>query len=256
MSAGARRVVCLSAEAADWLWRLGAWDRVAGVPSYFELPPGAEPRPRVPGGFSRADAERVAALRPDLVVAFSDVQADLVAKLLRLGLPVLATNQRTLAETEEALGLIARCAGCAERAEGLLREFREALAPVPPPPRRPRVYFEEWNRPLVTGIAWVGELIERAGGEDVFAELRFERAAAGRVVEPERVIAARPDVIFVSWCGKPVRVEEIAARPGWQELPAVRRGRIYEIAGADILQPGFRLTAGYEIIRRHLAAVA
>ena len=161
-----QRIVCLSAEAADWLWRIGAWQRVAGVTAFFNAPPEAPARPRV-SGFSSANLEQIAKLKPDLVITFSDVQAKLAAELMQRGLTVLATNQRTLAEVEATLALLGRIVDCEPAAEALLAEFRERLAPVPCR-ARPRVYFEEWNDPLVSGIGWVGELIERAGGQDVF----------------------------------------------------------------------------------------
>jgi len=251
MSAPPQRIVCLTAEAADWLWRLGAWDSVAGVTAYFEPPPGARPKPRV-SGFSSASVENILQLNPDLVVAFSDIQAGIASRLILRGCNVLTTNQRTLLEIEAALALLARIVGCEAAGESLLREFRKQLVPVPEPRRRPRVYFEEWNEPLVTGIAWVSELIERAGGEDVFASMRSRGRAPDRVVMPEQVMAAAPEFIFASWCGKPVSIEAIRRRPGWGQLPAVKHSHIYEIPGADILQPGCGLVRGYEAIVRRL----
>ncbi|HSY18874.1 MAG TPA: helical backbone metal receptor [Candidatus Acidoferrales bacterium] len=249
-----QRIVCLSAEAADWLWRIGAWERVVGVTAFFNPPPAAPPKPRV-SGFSSANLEQIVQLRPDLVITFSDVQAKLASELMQRGLSVLATNQRTLAEVENTLALLARIVDCEPAAEQLLAEFREQLAPVSRPVR-PRVYFEEWNDPLISGIGWVGELIERAGGEDVFPELRNRRAAMERVVLPAQVCATRPEIIFASWCGKPLRTAEIAARPGWENLAAVRSGRVHEIAGEDILQPGYRLIHGFRQMKQHLEAAA
>lgn len=252
MSLTPQRIVCLSAEAADWLWRLGVWERVAGVTSYFAQPPDAQPKPRV-SGFSSANLDHITRLNPDLVITFSDVQAGIAGALVNRGVPVLATNQRTLAEIEATLALLARVVGCEAVGEKLLREFREKLAPVAAE-IRPRVYFEEWNDPLITGIAWVSELIERAGGEDVFAALRDKPAAPDRTLTPEKILSADPEIIFTSWCGKPFRPDEIVARPGWGRLPAVRANRIHEIPGADILQPGFRLVYGYDQIKRHLCS--
>ncbi|MDR3456764.1 MAG: helical backbone metal receptor [Verrucomicrobiae bacterium] len=249
-----QRIVCLSAEAADWLWRIGAWERVAGISAFFNPPLEASPKPRV-SGFSSANLEQIVQLRPDLVITFSDVQAKLAVELMRRGLPVLATNQRTLAEIENTLALLARVVGCEAAGEKLLAEFRERLAPVTRAVR-PRVYFEEWNNPLISGIGWVGELIERAGGEDVFPELRHRRAAMERVVLPAQVCATRPEIIFASWCGKPFHAAEISARPGWEQLAAVRSGRIHELPGEDILQPGFRLIHGFRQIKQHLEAAA
>lgn len=200
-------------------------------------------------GFSTAKLEEIVALDPDLVITFSDVQAPLAEELIKRGLPVLATNQRTVAETEATLALLGRVVGREAEAEERVREFRERLAPVKMVGGRPRVYFEEWNDPLITGIGWVGELIERAGGDDIFGDLMTCRAAAERVVSSEQVCRADPEIIVASWCGKPVRAAAISSRPEWAEVAAVRFGRIYEIHGDDILQPGFRLVHGYERLK-------
>jgi iron complex transport system substrate-binding protein len=251
MSQIPQRIVCLSAEAADWLWRIGAWKNIAGVTAYFIQPDGTPPKPRV-SGFSSANLNEITKLNPDLIITFSDVQAKLAAELIQRGFSVLATNQRTLAETEATLALLARVTGCERTGEKLLNKFRERLAPVKNVERRPRVYFEEWNDPLISGITWVSELIERAGGEDIFPELRTKRAAPERVVSSEQICRANPEIIFASWCGKPVQVAEISARHGWNNLTAVRENRIHEIAGEDTLQPGFRLVFGYEQMKRLL----
>jgi len=251
MNASPRRIVCLSAEAADWLYRLGAWDCVVGITAFFVPLPGAAPKPRV-SGFSSANLDQITRLKPDLVITFSDVQAAISAELICRGVNVLATNQRTLAETEAALVLLARAVGRESESEPLLEEFRERLAPVTSAGIRPRVYFEEWNAPLITGIAWVGELFERAGGADVFATLRNTHAASGRVVTTDEVRRADPEIIFASWCGKPVAVDSIVSRPGWSTISAVRNRRIYELPSPDVLQPGFRLVYGYERIKQLL----
>jgi iron complex transport system substrate-binding protein len=187
-----------------------------------------------------------------LILTFSDVQTPLAAQLIDRGFTVLATNQRSLAEIESTLALLARIVDRDRAGESLLREFRDRLGPEETNDR-PRVYFEEWNDPLITGIGWVSELIERAGGRDVFAELRNRRAALERVVTPGRVCWANPEIIFASWCGKPVKTAAIAARPGWSNVAAVRHHRVHEIPGEDILQPGFRLVFGYERIKELMA---
>lgn len=245
------RIVCLSAEAADWLWRIGAWDQVAGVTAFFNAPAEAPPKPIV-SGFNSGNLESIERLDPDLIITFSDVQATLAAELIRRGFPVLAANQRTLAEIESTLALIARMVN--RPADKWLEEFRKRLAPVAPALRPPRVYFEEWDDPLVYGIAWVGELIGRAGGQDIFAGSPGARAARQRMVLPEQVCAANPEMIIASWCGKPVRPAEFGARPGWSNLHAVRENLIFEIPGEDILQPGFRLVYGYERLKEILLA--
>jgi iron complex transport system substrate-binding protein len=240
------RIVCLSAEAADWFWRIGAWEQVAGVTAFFSQPPEAAPKPIV-SGFSSANLTQVETLKPDLIVTYSDVQSSLAAELIRRGFPVLATNQRSLAQIESTLALLARVADreCAQ----WLGEFRERLRPVQSTRRPPLVYFEEWDEPLVCGIGWAGELIERAGGRDAFAERSSRPASKDRIVSSAQVCAANPDLIIASWCGKPVRCDMIAARPGWSELAAIRNGCIHEISGEDVLQPGFRLVHGYERLK-------
>jgi iron complex transport system substrate-binding protein len=172
--------------------------------------------------FQHGNFEQIAKLTPDLIITFSDVQAPLAAELMRRGFAVLATNQRTLAEVETTLALLGRIVGHENEAERWLNEFRERLEPVEKLRFRPRVYFEEWNDPLIAGIAWISELIERAGGEDIFANLRSKSAAPERVVSSEEVCRRNPDMIFASWCGRPVQIADIAARPGWQTLSAVR----------------------------------
>jgi iron complex transport system substrate-binding protein len=248
VSRAPQRVVCLSAESADWLWRICAWENVVGITAFFSPPPNISPKPRV-SGFSTGHLDEITALNPDLVITFSDVQAQLAAELIKRGLPVLSANQRTLAEIEATLAMLGRVVGREAEAERFLVEFRQRLAPVKPLGARPRVYFEEWNDPLITGIAWVSELIERAGGEDIFRELRTKRGALERVVSSEQICRANPEIIFASWCGKPVQSTAFCSRPGWAEVSAVRSNWIYEILGEDILQPGFRLVHGYEQIK-------
>jgi iron complex transport system substrate-binding protein len=195
-----QRVVCLSAEAADWFWRIGAWNDVAGVTAFFTQPPDAPPKPRV-SGFNSANLPEIEKLDPDLIITFSDVQSQLAAELIHRGFSVLATNQRTLAEIESTLALLSRAIN--HESEKCLNEFRGRLAPVKKVCRHPRVYFEEWNHPLVCGIGWVSELIERASGRDIFSEMKAKRSARERVVLPVQVCAANPEIIFASRCGKP-----------------------------------------------------
>lgn len=254
MSRAPERIICLSAESADWLWRIGAWDRVVGVTAFFEQPTDVLPKPRV-SGFSTARVNEIVALNPELVITFSDVQASLVAELIKAGLTVIGTNQRTLAEIESTLQMLGRVVGCELESERLLGEFRRRLAPVNLKRRSARVYFEEWNDPFITAIAWVSELIERAGGKDIFGELRTKRAAPARVVSSEQICQANPEIIFASWCGKLVDVSAIASRSGWNQIAAIRGHHVHEIPSCDILQPGFRLVHGFqrfrEIIESH-----
>jgi iron complex transport system substrate-binding protein len=233
------------------LWRIGAWKRVVGITSFFTLPPDCEPKPRV-SGFSSARTDEITKLSPDLVITFSDVQAKLAAELVKMGFTVLATNQRSLTATETTLALIARAVGRERDGARLLAEFRKRLAPVKNAKLSPRIYFEEWGNPLVAGIRWIGELIERAGGRDIFYELRTNGSAAERVVSARQVCERDPEIILASWCGRPVRIDEMKARHGWHKITAVRNNQIYEIPGEDILQPGFRLVEGYKRIRQIL----
>jgi iron complex transport system substrate-binding protein len=248
-------LVVTAAAGADWLWRIGAWDQVVGVTAYFQAPSDAPARPRL-SGFSTARLDEIEALEPDLVIGFSDVQAGLLAELGRRGLSVWLTNPRRLPEIESVLECLGRIVDRAEASARQLDEFRCRLAPVVPRGRRPRVYFEEWPEPMVTGIGWVSELIERAGGDDVFADRRHHRAAAQRQITAGEVIAAQPEIVVASWCGRRFERSSLEARAGWQALPAVRSGRVYELDSDDILQPGFRLALGYERLCRWIRGEA
>jgi iron complex transport system substrate-binding protein len=242
------RIVCLSAEAADVCGRLGAWEDVVAV-SAFASQEGRAPRPVI-GGFSTVDADRVAALGPDLVICFSDVQAEIAAQLIRRGCTVLATNQRTLGEIAEAIRLIGRAIGRAVDGETLADHFLEAvkaLKDVTEP--RPRVYFEEWPDPLISGIGWVGELIEQCGGIDVFAGRRG-RASRERTVSIAEVIAADPEIIVASWCGRRVDTGAIRARPGFPAIRAVQEDEIHAIDSGWLLQPGPAVLDGARELQR------
>lgn len=242
------RIICLSAEAAEICARLGAWEEVVAV-SAFAAQEGLAARPVV-SGFSTADAGRIARLAPDLVITFSDVQAEIAAQLIRAGCAVLATNQRTLAEIAQTIRLIGGALGRALAAEQLASEFlRELDALRTDAAPRPRVYFEEWPEPLISGIGWVGELIEWCGGEDVFAARRG-RAARERGVTLEEIIAADPEIILASWCGRPVALEAIRARPGLARTAALRAGQVHALESAQFLQPGPRVLEGARILRR------
>jgi iron complex transport system substrate-binding protein len=245
------RLACLSAESADLCARLGAWPQVVAVTAYADQA-GLDPRPIV-SGFSKGDVDRILAHSPDLVLAFSDVQASLCADLVRAGATVFATNQRTLAETAAAMRAIARLIGHADAGDRLVAEFEQSLTDLRRVrPRPPRVYFEEWPDPPVTGIAWVGELIELAGGCDVFADRRHRFARERTVTDPD-ILAAAPEVILASWCGKPFDRASLEARLAG--TPAVRAGRVFELPGAVILQPGWRLLEGARRLREILDTI-
>lgn len=251
------RIICLTEETTETLYLLGAGDRVVGVSGYTARPPEARKKPRV-SAFINARFDKIDALNPDLILAFSDLQADIAAELIRRGHTVVTFNQRSVADILRMIrmlgalvGLGAEAVALADRLEGGLESIRATARQFP---RRPRVFFEEWDAPLISGIQWVEELVEIAGGDPVFPELRHAGLAKDRVVDPERVRAAGPDVIFASWCGKKVRPATIIGRPGWRDIPAVRDGQIYEIKSTDILQPGpASLTDGVAQLHARLA---
>jgi len=253
------RIVCLTEETTETLYLLGEGDRVVGVSGYTVRPPEARRKPRV-SSFLSARYDVIEALRPDLVLAYSDLQAGIAADLVKRGLPVFTFNQHSVAEILQMVRVLGGIVGVSPRAEALadtlargLDDVREAARRFP---FRPRVFFEEWYDPLISGSRWVEELVEVAGGDPVFPHLRGP-LARDRIVTCEQVIAARPDVIVGSWCGKPVRKERIAGRPGWDAIPAVQQGHLYEVKSAYILQPGpAALTEGVRRIRAALAEAA
>jgi iron complex transport system substrate-binding protein len=255
-----RRVVCLTEETTETLYRIGAGELVVGVSGFTVRPPEARRKPRV-SSFLSADVEAILALRPDLVVGFSDLQADIASELVRRGLPVLVTNQRSVAEILQAVRVVTAAVGRAEAGAALadelaagLSRFSDAAASLP---RRPRAFFEEWPDPLISGIRWVSELVELCGGEDVCRESRSSHAASGRIYHPAEVARRDPEVVIASWCGKKARREVIVARPGFAETRAVRDDQLYEVKSAVILQPGpATLTDGAAQLARILAAVA
>ena len=250
------RIVCLTEETTETLYLLGEGDRVVGISGYTVRPPEARQKPKV-SSFLHARFEKIAALKPDLILAFSDLQADITIELVRRGYPVFTFNQRSVAEILQMIRMLGGLVGVPERAEELVRQLEGQLSQIRESAagfrRRPRVYFEEWDDPLISGIQWVEELVEIAGGDPVFPQLRGAKLAKDRIVSSEDVIAAAPDVIIGSWCGKPVRKERIAARPGWSAIPAVRDGHIYEVKSTFILQPGpASLTEGVSRVHAHL----
>ena len=237
-----QRIVCLTTETVEVLYALGEQDRIVGISGYTVRPPQArKEKPRV-SAFISADIPKILALRPDLVLTFSDLQADIVAALIRAGVAVHAFNQRTVAEILDMIRTLGALVGAQDRAEPLadrlatnIEDTRQRTAKTG---HRPKVYFEEWDEPMISGIAWVSELIDAAGGADIFPELATCKSAKDRRPAPEDVIAAAPDIIIGSWCGKHFRPERVAARAGWDTIPAVRAGRLHEIKSAVILTPG------------------
>ena len=262
MSTGPQRIVCLTEETTEWLYLLGEEQRIVGISGYTVRPRRArDEKPRV-SAFLDGKIDRIVALEPDLVIGFSDMQAALADKLIRAGLNVLVTNQRSVAEIFATLRLVASLIGAQAPAEawiaGCQQRHREIAAAAAAWPRRPRVYFEEWDEPMISAIQWVSELIALAGGEDVFAELGRQRMGRDRIVaDPLEPVRRAPELIVGSWCGKKFRPERVAARPRWAEVPAVREGRLHEIKSCDILQPGpAALTDGLAQLHRLFAAWA
>lgn len=252
------RIVCLTEETTETLYLLGEGDRVVGISGYTVRPPEAREKPKV-SSFLHARYDKIEALQPDLILAFSDLQADITTELVKRGYPVFTFNQRSVAEILQMIRVLAGIVGASAKGEALvttlergLDEIRDRAAGLP---RRPKVFFEEWYDPLISGIRWVEELVRMAGGDPIFPELEHAALAKHRIVTSEQVIARAPDVIIGSWCGKPVRKDWIASRPGWEQVPAVRGGHVYEVKSAYILQPGpAALTEGvrqlHDVIRR------
>ncbi len=246
-----QRIVCLTEETVETLYLLGQDHRIVGVTGYAVRPAQVRrEKPRV-GAFTSADIPKIMALSPDLVIVFSDMQADIAAALIRAGVEVHAYNQRTVAGILRMIRSLGALVGVADRAEALAAGYAARLAQIAaiPRPSRPRVWIEEWDSPLISGIGWVSELVHIAGGQDVFANLARAPSAKDRIVAPDDVRATQPEVIIASWCGKKVIPAKIAGRCGWDQLPAVRAGRIYEIKSPLILQPGpAALTDGLDAI--------
>ncbi|HZV99219.1 MAG TPA: cobalamin-binding protein [Methylophilaceae bacterium] len=240
---GAQRIVCLTAETTEVLYLLGAEDRIVGISGFTVRPARARrEKPKV-AAFTSAKIDKILELQPDLVLGFSNLQADIAAALIRAGIEVHVFNQRSVAEILRmvtTLGALvnatAKAAELVEQLESALNRAREAAQYLP---QAPKIYFEEWNEPMISGIRWVSELIEIAGGQDCFAELSHQTSAKDRVIaDPQQVVDRQPDIIIGSWCGKKFQPEQVISRPGWDTIPAVRNGFIYEIKSADILQPG------------------
>jgi iron complex transport system substrate-binding protein len=252
------RIVCLTEETVETLYLLGAEARIVGVTGYAVRPARVrQEKPRV-GAFTSADMRKIVALDPDLVLCFSDLQAGIAADLMRAGVAVMGFNQRDVAGILGMIRHLGALVGRGVQAARLVEHYQAGLDRMAEkaPARRPVVYFEEWDAPMISGIRWVSELITAAGGQDAFEALSQAPLAKDRIVTSDQVIAAQPDLIVASWCGKKVRPEAFAARPGWDRVPAVRAGRIVEIKSPLILQPGpAALTDGLKALRAAIASV-
>lgn len=252
-----RRIVCLTEETTETLYLLGQQERIVGVSGYTVRPPEARLKPKV-SAFINARFDKILALEPDLVFAFSDLQADIAAELIRRGVNVLTFNQRSVTEILEMILTVGRIVGVEEKARQLVSSLKRDLDAIAKSAarfsHRPRVFFEEWNEPLISGIRWVDELLEIAGGQCIFPDLRRQQAAKDRIVNPADVIPRDPEVIIGSWCGRRVKKNDIRARAGWQGISAVREGHIYEVKSTFILQPGpAALTEGVRQLHAILA---
>lgn len=242
-----QRIVCLSTETVEVLYLLGEAERIAGISGFTVRPPRARrEKPKV-SAFSTASVDKILAVRPDLVLAFSDLQAEVARDLVKAGVAVHVFNQRGVEEILAMVETVGRLVGAGDRGDALVAQLEEGLATaraagqarIARLGRRPRVYFEEWDEPMISGIRWVSELIELAGGEDIFADRASCPNATERVIaDPAAVPARAPELILGSWCGKRFRPEKVAARPGWEAVPAVRDGHIFEIKSPLILSPG------------------
>ncbi len=249
------RIVCLTEETVETLYLLGEDHRIVGVSGYAVRPPRVrQEKPRV-AAFISADVPKILALEPDLVLTFSDLQADIVADLVRANVAVHAFNQRDIAGILGMIRTLGALVGASEKADALATSLaarvEAARARSAHYARRPRVYFEEWDEPMISGIGWVSELIEAAGGIDIFPALAAAKSAKDRIVTPEAVIAAAPDIIVGSWCGKKFVPAKVAARPGFAQVPAVAANALHEVKSTMILQPGpAALTDGFDALVR------
>ena len=257
---GPQRIVCLTEETTETLYLLGEQQRIVGISGFTVRPPQArKEKPRV-SAFLSAKIDKILALEPDLVLGFSNLQADIASQLIRAGVAVYVFNHRRVPGIFEMIRCVGALVGCEARTARLLDELHAGFEAVcvagEALPKRPKVYFEEWDEPMISAIGWVSDLIEIAGGEDCFRELASRHAAGERTIdEPAEVVRRAPDIIIGSWCGKKFRPERVAAREGWASIPAVRNGELHEIKSCDILQPGpAALTDGlrqlHEIISR------
>lgn len=253
---GPRRIVCLTEETTEWLYLLGEQERIVGISGYTVRPARArQDKPKV-SAFLSARIDKILALEPDCVFGFSDLQADIASALIRHGVQVTVFNQRSVDQILSMLWQVAAMVGQAERGQALLSAMQDRLQAIQAAgralPRRPRIYFEEWDEPAISAIRWVSELAGIAGADDCFPELAVQPMGRDRIIaDPQEIVRRNPDIIVGSWCGKKFRPEKVAARAGWETVNAVRDGALHEIKSADILQPGpAALTDGVEQLHR------
>ena len=257
-----QRIVCLTEETTETLYLLGEERRIVGISGFTVRPPQArKEKPRV-SAFTSANIGKILGLAPDLVLGFSDLQADIAAQLISLGIDVYVFNQRSVGQILQMICVVGGMVGCEARAAALAAQLRNGLSTIQAAaaqlPRRPRVYFEEWDAPQISAIKWVSELIGLAGGIECFPELAQESLGKNRIIaDPQEVVRRAPDIIFGSWCGKKFNASAVAARAGWSQIPAVRTGELHEIKSPIILQPGpAALTDGVRRMHEVIAAWA
>ena len=238
-----QRIVCLTEETTETLYLLEQQHRIVGISGFTVRPPEArKEKPKV-SAFTSAKIDKILALDPDLIIGFSDLQADIAAELIRQGKNVWLLNHRSVEEILSMIltlgAMVGSSTAASELVEGWINKISRIQASKDPVQRKPRVYFEEWDEPMISGIRWVSELVEIAGGEDCFKELSVESLGKNRIIaDPAQVIKRNPDIIIGSWCGKKFRPEKVAARPGWDQISAVKNGQLHEIKSPKILQPG------------------
>jgi iron complex transport system substrate-binding protein len=253
---GPQRIVCLTEETTEWLYLLGQAHRIVGISGYTVRPAQARAeKPRV-SAYLSAKIDKILALQPDCVFGFSDLQADIASELIRKGVQVTVFNQRSVAEIFSMLFQVAAMVGQGERAAELMGTMQKRLQAIQTAtanlPRRPRVYFEEWDEPHISAIRWVSELVGIAGGDDCFSELALQPMGKDRIIaDGAEIVRRNPDIIIGSWCGKKFRPQKVAARAGWENVSAVKNGQLFEIKSCDILQPGpAALTDGVDQLHR------
>lgn len=244
----------MSTETTEVLYLLGEQSRIVGISGFTVRPPEARrEKPKV-SAFTSAKIDQILALQPDLVLGFSNLQADMAAELVRAGIAVHIFNQRSIAEILSMIALVGAMVGKAQEAQQLIVHYQQQMddirAQAATSSQRPRIYFEEWDEPQICGIRWVSELTELAGGIDCFADLAVQSSAKQRIVSAEEVVRQQPDIIIASWCGKKFRAQHMRQRPGWSSIPAIANDQLFEIKSADILQPGpAALTDGLKQLR-------
>lgn len=255
MTAFPKRIVCLTEETTEWLYLLGEQHRIVGISAYTERPVQAKKEKPVVSAYIGGHIGKIKALKPDLVIGFSDVQAELARELISENLQVLITNQRSVSDIFETLDMFGRLVGAQVKSDQFLQQFRDQIDQVQQKahalPSRPKVYFEEWDEPMISAIEWVSELIEIAGGDNLFSDRAAGKASKERYVTHEEVIAKNPDLFIGCWCGKALDADSVKARKGYNTISAIQSNRIFEMDPAIILQPGPAcLTDGLEELSR------